>query len=273
MSPYNHALYNSYKGLTNRKATYRLKPDARLAVRLWRVVLWGSLLRHGSFTRDIDSFAPVFKGLVVEFDASLSGLGFLFYQRESDGHETCLGGGAVSIVAMAFGGNSALQNTAEFIGSVVGLACALRMGRRGQSIVLRGDSVSALTWAVGRRFRSGLASNAASVFTQIAAAGQLDAVGKHLCAGDNGRTDLLSRRDHWGERGSVREILDGWGGEYAAAPVIDLEGDPRIVELLRLCEPTAPAEDTPQGQQHAEADFADRWARAARLARDLAQES
>jgi hypothetical protein len=135
MAPYNHALYASYKGIISRRASYKLTPAARLAVRLWRVVLWGSLLRHG----DLQSFAPVFKGLVVEFDASLQGLGFLFYLRGEDGSESCVGGGAGAITAMRFGDESAFQNAAEFIGAVVGLACALRMGRRGQSIVLRGD--------------------------------------------------------------------------------------------------------------------------------------
>jgi hypothetical protein len=274
MAPYNHALYASYKGIVSRRASYKLKPAARLAVRLWRVVLWGSLLRHGAFTRDLQSFAPVFKGLVVEFDASLQGLGFLFYLRGEDGSESCVGGGAVAITAMRFGDESAFQNTAEFIGAVVGLACALGMGRRGQSIVLRGDSVSALTWAVGRRFRSGLASNAAGAFTHIAAAGQLDALGTHLHARDNWRTDELSRRDHWGARGSVREVLDSWGEEWEAVPVIELESDPRIAELLVLCEPAARTEPSegPLAAAAEERAFADRWARASRLARSLMHE-
>jgi hypothetical protein len=274
MAPYNHALYASYRGIVSRRASYKLKPPARLAVRLWRVVLWGSLLRHGAFTRDLQSFAPVFRGLVVEFDASLQGLGFLLYQRDEDGREACVGGGAVAITATGFGDNSAFQNTAEFIGAVVGLACALRMGRRGQSIVLRGDSVSALTWAAGRRFRSGLASNAACAFTHIAAAGELDAVGTHLRAQDNWRADELSRKDLWGVRGSVREVLDSWGDEWRAVPVLDLEGDARIAELLALCEPSVQTEPTGGAAAAAaeEGAFADRWARAARLARDLMRE-
>jgi hypothetical protein len=69
-------------------------------------------------------------------------------------------------------------------------ACALRMGRREQSIVLRGYSAKALTWAAEHRFRAGArVSSAAVVFTQLAAMGQLDVTGAHICAEDNWHTD------------------------------------------------------------------------------------
>jgi hypothetical protein len=135
-----------------------------------------------------------------ETDASLSGIGILVYQRDAQGREECVGAGAVSIEAMGFGQDSSNQNTAEFVGAVLCMACALRMGRREQTVVLRGDSVTALTWAEDRRFRGKKVSSAAVVFTQLAAAGQLDAGGAHICAADNWRTDLLSRRDKWKER-------------------------------------------------------------------------
>jgi hypothetical protein len=96
--------------------------------------------------------------------------------------------------------------------------------------------VSALTWAGGRRSRSGLASNAACASTHIAAAGQLDALGTHLHAQDNWRTDELSR--------------------------------------LVLCEPAARAEPS-EGPLAAAAEkraFADRWARTSRLAWSLMHE-
>jgi hypothetical protein len=39
----------------------------------------------------------------VEFDASLSGAGLLWYKRESDGFEVCLGGGAVHLRGLDLG--------------------------------------------------------------------------------------------------------------------------------------------------------------------------
>jgi hypothetical protein len=50
------------------------------------------------------------------------------------------------------------------------------------------------------------------VFAQLAAAGRLYV--RCVCIpADNWRTDLLSRRALWGScSGSVRDIMDSWGG-------------------------------------------------------------
>jgi hypothetical protein len=137
-------------------------------------------------------------------------------------------------------------------------------GRR-QSIVLRGDSATALTWAEEQRFRGKRVSSAAIVFTQLAAAGHLDAAGAHIGAADNWRTDILSRRNTWGKLGcsSVRDIMNKWGGQYAAAPVIELDNDTRIQELLALCRPAQ--------QFDSEDQFGELWSSAARVARALAE--
>jgi hypothetical protein len=82
-----------------------------------------------------------------------------------------MGAGAVSLEALGFGQDSSNQNTAEFIGAVVCMACALSMGRREQFVELRGDSATALTWAAEQRFRGACVSSAAVVFTQLAAMG------------------------------------------------------------------------------------------------------
>ena len=55
--------------------------------------------------------------------------------------------------------------------------------------------MSALAWAVTWRFRTGITTNAAIVYTQLAAAGQLDGVRVHLPAVDNKRADQLPRRE------------------------------------------------------------------------------
>ena len=69
-------------------------------------------------------------------------------------------------------------------------------------------------------------------------------------------------------------IRNSWGEEWEAVPVIELEGDPRIAELLVLCEPAARAEPSegPLAAAAEERAFADRWARASRLARSLMHE-
>jgi hypothetical protein len=237
LSPFSGALYASYAGRVRCNAKFPLRQEARLAVRLWRVALCASFLRHGAFTRLMTSFEPNFRGLVAEFDASLSGVGIVFYERDAQGHESPVGGAAVSIEFLGFGDESALQNCAEFIGAVLCAAGALKLGRRGESIELRGDSISALTWASEERFRGWRATSAAVVFTQLAAAGQLDAIGSHIGAGANGRTDLLSRRYLWKGECTVRSVIDSFGEAFRGVPVIELEEDDRVMGLLRLCRP------------------------------------
>ena len=179
-----------------------------------------------------------------------------------------LGAGAVSLAAMGFGQDSSNQNCAEFIGAVIAVACALRMGRREQSVTLRGDSVTALTWAEKWKARGNKALGAGVVFAQLAAAGQLDLRKAHILAAHNWRTDLLSRRSKWAEHGhtSVREILDSWGPDYQAVPVLELDTNAAVQELLSLCRPQEGGHETEQA-------FAAIWTRAARAARELATQA
>jgi hypothetical protein len=93
--------------------------------------------------------------------------------------------------------------------------------------------------------------------------GQLDVAGAHICAEDNWRADTLSRRDKWEGLGcgSVRDVLDSWGGQYQGVPVVELDTDPLILELLALCRPAQ--------QFDTEEQFEALWSRAAHAARAL----
>jgi hypothetical protein len=176
-----------------------------------------------------------------------------------------VGAAALSLEDFGFGDDSAWQNAAEFIGATMGLAAALALGRSDQSVEMREDSVSALTWAETERFRGWRASNAAIVFALVASAGRLDCVGSHIEAAANWRTDRLSRRDLWGARGTLRSVMDSFGPEYAAAPVLDLGASARMRTLRDLCRPSEPACTT-------EASFAAAWRQTAIAVRGLAAE-
>ena len=49
------------------------------------------------YTRRMESFQPERLEYIVEFDASLSGAGILWFKRLSDGTEVSLGGSAVDL--------------------------------------------------------------------------------------------------------------------------------------------------------------------------------
>jgi hypothetical protein len=85
------------------------------------------------------SFLPRFRGLVVEMDASLSGVGLLLYERVATGREVVVGAAALSLEDFGCGDDSAWQYAAEFIGATMGLATALALGRSDQSVERRGE--------------------------------------------------------------------------------------------------------------------------------------
>ena len=108
------------------------------------------------------SFWPEEADYVIEFDGSLTGAGILWYARNGDGVEVLLGGAAVDLSPLGFGDDSTYQNTCEFITLVLGIrglsALGLTDPEKPVSVMLRGDSVTALTWAHTERFRSRLAA-------------------------------------------------------------------------------------------------------------------
>jgi hypothetical protein len=61
MAPFSRPLYSSYTGRRSESAIFTLGAEARLAVRLSRVVLRFAFWRHGAVSRDIKSFAPGFE--------------------------------------------------------------------------------------------------------------------------------------------------------------------------------------------------------------------
>ena len=87
--------------------------------------------------------------VIAEFDASLQGAGVVWYST-INGAEKSGGVTAVDISFLNFGDDSSFQNLSKFIGAITAVAGQVIMGRQRQSMSLRGDSVTALTWAIER---------------------------------------------------------------------------------------------------------------------------
>jgi hypothetical protein len=62
---------------------------------------------------------------------------------------------------VAFGTDSSYQNLSEYIGAILAVMGQVMLGLSGQRLALRGDSVTALTWAVTERSRGDIVTNAA----------------------------------------------------------------------------------------------------------------
>ena len=113
----------------------------------------------------------------------------LWYKREHN-REVCLGGGAVDLSCLSFNSDSSNQNVAEFMGALLGIIGLVKLGVRNVDVELRGDSVTALSWATkGQR-----SINAATIFTMLCVALSVDVKSTcHISGDDNFKCDRLSR--------------------------------------------------------------------------------
>jgi hypothetical protein len=92
--------------------------------------------------RTIESFVPTVTAVIAELDASLSGAGLICYTVEI-GAEVAKGVCAVDLTFLEFGTDSSFQNLSEFIGAILAVMGQIAIGLSGQSLALRGVSVTA----------------------------------------------------------------------------------------------------------------------------------
>jgi hypothetical protein len=234
MRPFCGALHRATSGRKSRHVQFYLPEEARRAIRGWRAMLYLVSFNEQKYTRRIQSFLPEQLQYVVEFDASLTGAGILWYKRRADGTEVSIGGSAVDLRSFEFGTDSSFQNTAEYIGCTLGLVGLAILGIRDVDVEVRGDSVAALTWVETERPRGELVTNASIVFTLLGISFGLDVKkGVHISGDDNWRCDRLSRISETGK--GIRDTLQGMG--LGEAPEINLQGNRQVRKLLESCNP------------------------------------
>ena len=95
---------------------------------MWRATLALLELNEEQFARPLDSFKPQTVEFIMEFDASLNGVGLLWYKRDESNHEVFLGAAAVDLTWLNLGTDPSYQNVAEYIGGLVGLTGLVRLG-------------------------------------------------------------------------------------------------------------------------------------------------
>ena len=233
MRPFCSALHRLTTGRTSPNATFPMTEEAKTAIRLWRAMLF--LVRYDElrFTRPLASFCAEPPTYIIEFDASLKGAGILWFRR-CGGAEVCMGGSAVDLRFLGFGEDSSFQNLCEFMGAILGFVGLVRLGVSNADVQLRGDSVSALTWAQTERYRGTLVTNASLVFTMLAVACGLDVKSAtHIPGKENVRCDELSRL--WESGDGLIEVMGKH--DLREASVVVLDSDTDVQQLLRACNP------------------------------------
>ena len=236
----------------NRNRSFYLSPAAKRAVRFWRAMLCMGKVSEEQFARSLSSFRPATARLTVEFDGSLKGGGILIFVGDSD---SAVGGGRASYEKLGFGSDPAFQNCAELITEILGIVVARILGYKDVEVVMRGDSLVALSWfREGRVPPTSHGHNAHMLMGAMAATGAVRVVGTtHLPAkppnpGDksNDPCDRLSRG------GRFEDI--GYGGESFRY----LDDHPWAQEAIDLCDP--------RRMLDVHEDFVAFWARARQLA-------
>jgi hypothetical protein len=111
----------------------------------------------------------------------------------------------------------------------------IALGLSGQSLALRGDSVTALTWSITERVRGSLVTNASMVWTLLCmAAGIYVQQVIHIAGVDNDKCDRLSRRRSHSTVSVAEESANMGCG---AVGTVEVNGNESMMGVLRLCDP------------------------------------
>jgi hypothetical protein len=248
MLPYVRALYDEYRGMCI-NASKTVSVNYRRVVRVFRILILLTSLDESRFARTIASFSPAAARYIIEFDASLWGVGLLWYRIDHDVddngndviREFLIGGAAVDISYLQLDQKSSkhqkYQNTAEFIAQVLGVRGLQRLGLlydQACTVHLRGDSKTALKWASSGRFRSNLVYNASSVHilqNQLLRVTMAEQETRFIIGKTQNRAcDFLSRNFRSGVARLARFMNDD---KFLNLKEVDLDEGP----LLTLCDP------------------------------------
>jgi len=202
-----------------------------LVIRLFRALFLLGQCQEVAFARPLWSFTRVAYTILAVFDASLSGIGIIWYRVGLDGSQSPIGCFTGDIRSLGFGTDSSFQNTAEFIAAALCVRGVEAMGLQGERLALQGDSMSALSWAKKDRVKSAIAS-AAGVFYvyQNISLGIVITDILPIPHEENWRADHLSR-DGTREELAVEDPATDWLG----VPLIELCMEP----VLEVCTPGA----------------------------------
>ena len=201
---------------------------------MWRATLALVELNEAQFSRPLDSLRPQSVEFIIEFYASLNGIGLLWYKKGSDNCEISLGAAAVDLLWLDLVTDSSYQNVTEYMGGLVGLIGLLKLGISNVAVEFRGDSLTALSWAKNEKSKGTLVSNAAIVFSLLCIRFGLNVQDTtHISGDQNWRCDTLSRLAQ--EKLTISEAFEKI--ERTQTRVIDMNGSEFTSVLLRSCNP------------------------------------
>jgi hypothetical protein len=143
LRPFTRALYGCIQFYTKKYVKIKLSDDAATTIRMWRSFFVFLEINPVTYRRDLVSFTCNIPTYVLEYDASLTGVGVILFKVDSYGIET-----EWKVIQQEYHYNlnkqSRFQNTVEFIGVVLGMTALGLYGVQNESIIIRGDNTSSL---------------------------------------------------------------------------------------------------------------------------------
>ena len=257
MKPFSSDLYRSING-RHRNVSINLRTDAPEAIRcikMWRSFLCLLITNGYEQQRPIQSFYQSAPRFVIEYDASLSGIGVIVYSFNDDRTETEW----FALQAQFpydLGDDSGFQNSVEFIAIIIGVAALAARGVSHSNVHVRGDSRSSLKWSSSDSFRSKRCRMAATCFTALTIQAGINVISiEHIPGELNVRCDSLSRSK---QNGTRPEDLG-----FSRDQIFNISDYPAVENLLRICEPFSnpPDED--------DKSFALKWITSMRTCKEI----
>ena len=209
MAPFVRALYVNIRG-QSQYASVKVSPASARTIFLVRALLILMAVKEADFARPIFGFAAAPITFRIEFDASLTGIGIIFFLVTATG-AVPIGAVVADLSPLEFGSEAKYQNTAEFMCVVLAFLVMARRGIAPCRVGLRGDSRSALHWAASQSFKSELICNASVCMVLVAQRFGYQVAeeeNQHLPGDLNVQCDDMSRR----VRGVEQIIRDGGAG-------------------------------------------------------------
>ena len=228
LHPCTVSLFAMVGGMNNMEANIGWTADAKLAVLIWRASLVLLHLYEREYSLPLDYFRAHDVTYEIEYDASLTGIGYLLFRLDAGRRADLVGCGSVRF-PFHCESKSDYQNTCEFIAVLVGVLNLAQLGIRDTSIRLCGDSTTSLSWGLEGHFRGKLCQRAALIYilaTTLFNIVVTEAV--HIPGTSNVTCDLLSRH---------KTTAEQLGIDYRI--ITDLTSSTALHALLELSDPTS----------------------------------
>ena len=251
LKPFTQDLFDMVRGQTTH-ADVALSSAAVRAIEVWRGALLALKLHPTEFERPIHTLGTRIPSYLIEYDASLEGIGLVLSTIDPAGTRTLLYAAQLSLSSFDAAGDPGKQNTCEFAAVVAGLACLAALGVRGAGVKIIGDNQSSLQWCAHQRFHSQTSKATAVMYMALTTVCDLQVVDEEHIRGEwNIKPDRLSRGHSFQSQG------------FLPHQCFDLAAHPLVVEVVEACNPALDFEANDSG------GFYNHWGRGLELAKAL----